>query len=191
MESLYVILGIALLLIIWVVMVYNSLIGMIQAIKNNDKQIDVQLDRRGKVFESLINTVKKAMSHEIEILTKVTALREKSKEASAKNDNAAKMAAENEISSLIPGLSVQMEAYPQITANNNAMQLQEEIVSTENKLSFAKQAYNDSIEKYESKKQSFFEAMVVSKFPKLDQKFIYWGISEEARNKEETRKVEF
>ncbi|RLA06856.1 MAG: LemA family protein [Gammaproteobacteria bacterium] len=191
MESLFVILGIGLLLVVWVVMVYNSLIAMIQAIKNNDKQIDVQLDRRGKVFESLVNTVKKAMSHEIEVLTQVTALRAKSVAAGKQGDMAAKMAAENEISSLIPGLSVQMEAYPQITANNNAMQLQEEIVSTENKLSFAKQAYNDSIEKYETKKQSFFETIVVGKFPKLDQKFAYWGISEEVRTKEENRKVEF
>lgn len=178
-------------LLVWMVSIYNLLIGMIQTVKNNNKQIDIQLDRRAKVFYSLIEVVKKAMSHEIEVLTKVTKLRESSVLAHENGDVVAHIAAENEISKLIPQLAVQMEAYPQITANTNALQLQEEIVSTENKLSFAKQAYNDSIERYEAKKQSFVESFVVAIFSKLDEKFSYWGIAEDTRMSHESATVKF
>ena len=150
--TIYIIIFVLVVIFLWVVKVYNSLIVMIQAIINNFKQINIQLDRRAKVFTSLIQVVKKAMDHEMELLTKVTKLRNTSLAASESGDIATKMAAENQISSLIPQSSVQFEAYPQVTANTNALQLQEEIVSTENKLAYAKQAYNDSIEKYEAKK---------------------------------------
>ena len=169
--TLYIIIFVVVVAFLWVIRVYNSLIAMIQAIINNFKQIDIQLDRRAKIFTNLIEVVKKAMSHEMELLTKVTELRNTSLAASKSGDTATKMAAENQISSLIPQLSVQFEAYPQVTAGTNALQLQEEIVSTENKLAYAKQAYNDSIEKYEAKKQSFLEAFVVSIFSKLNKSF--------------------
>ncbi|MGE4594637.1 MAG: LemA family protein, partial [Gammaproteobacteria bacterium] len=106
-------------------------------------------------------------------------------------DTATKMAAENQISSLIPQLSVQFEAYPQVTAGTNALQLQEEIVSTENKLAYAKQAYNDSIEKYEAKKQSFLETFVVSMFSKLNKSFEQWGLTAEKRQENENMTVKF
>ena len=72
------------------------------------------------------------------------------------------------------------EQYPDLKANQNALQLQEEIVNTENKLAYAKQAYNDSVERYNAKKKSFFESMVVSIFAaKLDFDFAYWSLPED------------
>jgi len=189
--TLYIIIFVVVVAFLWVIKVYNSLIAMIQAIINNFKQIDIQLDRRAKIFTNLIEVVKKAMSHEMELLTKVTELRNTSLAASKSGDTATKMAAENQISSLIPQLSVQFEAYPQVTAGTNALQLQEEIVSTENKLAYAKQAYNDSIEKYEAKKQSFLEAFVVSMFSKLNKSFEQWGLTSEKRQENEDMTVKF
>jgi LemA protein len=189
--TLYIIIFVVVAVFFWVIKVYNSLIAMIQAIINNFKQIDIQLDRRAKIFTNLIEVVKKAMSHEMELLTKVTELRNTSLAASKSGDTATKMAAENQISSLIPQLSVQFEAYPQVTAGTNALQLQEEIVSTENKLAYAKQAYNDSIEKYEAKKQSFLEAFVVSIFSKLNKSFEQWGLTAEKRQENEDMTVKF
>jgi LemA protein len=189
--TLYIIIFVIVAVFFWVIKVYNSLIAMIQAIINNFKQIDIQLDRRAKIFTNLIEVVKKAMSHEMELLTKVTELRNTSLAASKSGDTATKMAAENQISSLIPQLSVQFEAYPQVTAGTNALQLQEEIVSTENKLAYAKQAYNDSIEKYEAKKQSFLETFVVSMFSKLNKSFEQWGLTAEKRQENENMTVKF
>ena len=104
--TIYIIIFVLVVILLWVVKVYNSLIAMIQAIINNFKQIDIQLDRRAKVFTSLIEVVKKEMDHEMELLTKVTKLRNTSLAAGKSGDMATKIATENQISSLIPQLSV-------------------------------------------------------------------------------------
>lgn len=177
---LIVVLVIAVLVVFWVISVYNTLIAMIEAINNNKKQIDIQLDRRFKVFESLIEVVKKYMDYEKTTLKDVVALRNQAQTARAAGDEQGRMAAENQISKIASGINLVFEQYPDLKANQNVLQLQEEIVNTENKLAFAKQAYNDSIERYNAKKKSFFEAMVVSMFASaLDKDFVYWGLSEE------------
>lgn len=177
---LIVILVIAVLVVFWAISVYNTLIAMIEAINNNKKQIDIQLDRRFKVFESLIEVVKKYMDYEKTTLKDVVALRNQAQTARASGDEQGRMAAENQISKIASGINLVFEQYPDLKANQNVLQLQEEIVNTENKLAFAKQAYNDSIERYNAKKKSFFEAMVVSMFAQaLDKDFVYWGLSEQ------------
>lgn len=176
----------------WAISVYNSLIGLIEAINNNKKQIDIQLDRRYKVFESLIETVKKYMDYEQTTLKDVVALRNQAQAAKASGDEKARMAAENGISQIASGLNVVFEQYPDLKANQNVLQLQEEIVNTENKLAYSKQAYNDGIERYNAKKKSFFEAMVVSMFSSaLDKEFIYWGLPEEQIKAKEDFTVKF
>ena len=86
----------------------------------------------------------------------------------------------NQISKIASNISVVFEQYPDLKANQNCMQLQEEIVSTENKLAYSKQAYNDSIERYNAEKKSFFTSMIVGVFKtKLDFDFPYWQLSEE------------
>lgn len=167
------------LLFFWVISVYNTLIALIEAINNNKRQIDIQLDRRYKVFESLIDVVKKYMDYEKTTLKDVVALRNQAQAAKASGDDQTRMEAENGISEIASGLQLVFEQYPDLKANQNAMQLQEEIVNTENKLAYAKQAFNDGIERYEAKKKSFFESVVVNFFSsKLDKAFEYWGLSD-------------
>lgn len=180
------------LAIIWSISIYNILIGLIEAINNNKRQIDIQLDRRFKVFQSLIETVKQYMDYEKTTLKDVVALRGQAEQARASGDEKGRMAAENGISKIASNLNLVFEQYPDLKASENALQLQEEVVNTENKLSYAKQAYNDSIERYNAKKKSFFEAMVVGIFPgQLDKIFEYWGISEEAKQANEAYTVKF
>jgi len=178
--TLVVILIIVAALFVWFVSIYNNLIHMIEAVRNNQKQIDIQLDRRFKVFESLIEVVKKYMDYEQSTLSKVVALRSKAVAASNAGDEKTRIEAENGISKIASGLNIVFEQYPDLKANQNALQLQEEIVNTENKLAFAKQALNDSIERYNATKKSLFESFVVALVPsKLDQNFVYWQLSEQ------------
>lgn len=173
---------IVLLLLIagYVVLTYNNLIALIEAIKNNQRQIDIQLDRRFKVFESLINVVKKYMDYEQTTLKDVVALRNQAQQAHASGDEKTRIAAEDKISQVASSLNIVFERYPELKANQNCLQLQEEIVSTENKLAYAKQSYNDGIENYNATKKSFFASMIVSMFKgKLDFDFPYWRLSDE------------
>jgi len=189
---LLVFLVIIVLVVVWFVSIYNALIHLIEAVDNNKKQIDIQLDRRFKVFESLIETVKKYMDYEQTTLKDVVALRSQAQAAKASGDDQTRMAAENGISQIASGLNVVFEQYPDLKASQNVLQLQEEIVNTENKLAYAKQAYNDSIEYYNAKKKSFFESTVVSIFPAaLEKEFVYWGMPEEQIQVKEDYTVKF
>lgn len=187
--------GIIILIIVvvlggYIVMTYNSLIAMIEAIRNNQKQIDIQLDRRFKVFESLINVVKKYMDYEQTTLKDVVALRSQAEKAKASGDDAGRIAAENKISDIASNINLVFEQYPDLKANQNCMQLQEEIVSTENKLAYSKQSLNDSIEKYNADKKSFFASMVVGIFKgKLDFDYPYWQLSEDKVKEQENYTV--
>tara|TARA_B110000879_G_C11115533_1_gene489374 strand:- start:205 stop:783 length:579 start_codon:yes stop_codon:yes gene_type:complete len=171
----------------WMISVYNGLIAMIEAVANDMRQIDIQLDRRFKVLQSLIETVKKAMDYEKSTLKDVVALRNQAQAAKNSGDEAGRVAAENNISKIAGGINLVFEQYPDLKANQNAMQLQEEIVNTENKLTFAKQAFNDSIEKFNATKNSFFQSMVVNLFAsKLNKDFAYWALDvDDAKVKED------
>lgn len=191
-SSVIILIVIALVLFGWVISVYNRLIAMIEAVANNMRQIDIQLDRRFKVLQSLIETVKKAMDYEKTTLKDVVALRNQAQAAKNSGDDVARIAAENGISKIASGINVVFEQYPDLKANQNAMQLQEEIVNTENKLTFAKQAFNDSIEKFNATKKSFFQSMVVSMFAsKLDKEFSYWALDAEDAKKKDDYTVKF
>lgn len=175
-----------------VIGIYNNLIGLIEAVNNNKRQIDIQLDRRFKVFESLIAAVKQSMDYEKTTLKDVVALRNQAQAAKAAGDEKGQIAAENGISKIAAGLNVVFEQYPDLKANQNVLQLQEEIVNTENKLSYAKQAYNDSVERYYAKKKSFIEAMVVNFFSaSLNKEFEYWSLPDEQIKAHEDYTVKF
>ena len=177
---------VAVLLFAWIISIYNQLIHMIEAVDNNFKQIDIQLDRRYKVFESLINVVKKYMDYEKTTLKEVVALRSQAQQAAAAGKLGDRIQAENQIGRIASSLNLVFEQYPDLKANQNCLQLQEEIVNTENKLAFAKQAYNDSIERYNATKKSFFQSWVVGLFKsKLDKLFTYWQIDEETKQEQE------
>ena len=177
-------------IVAFVILTYNRLIAQIEAVRNNAKQIDIQLDRRFKVFESLINVVKKYMDYEQTTLKDVVALRSQAQAAHASGNEAGRIAAENKISTIASGINLVFEQYPDLKANQNCLQLQEEIVSTENKLAFAKQSYNDSIEIYNANKKSFPANVIVSSFKdKLDIDFPYWQLSAEKVAEQESYTV--
>jgi LemA protein len=185
--SLLIILILVVVIGAYVVFTYNGLIAMIEAVRNNQKQIDIQLDRRYKVFESLMSVVRKYMDYEKSTLKDVVALRSQAESAKNAGDQAGRMAAENKISGILSsGINLVFEQYPDLKANQNAMQLQEEIVSTENKLAYSKQAFNDSIERYNAQKRMFFASMVVGLFKsKLDFDYPYWQLESPEKVKEQ------
>ncbi|MBO1518323.1 LemA family protein [Oceanisphaera pacifica] len=187
----YIFLAIALVILFWAVTVYNKLVALIEAVLNSEKEISVQLDRRGKVFDSLISTVKRFMEHESEVFTKVTALRAQAIDLNASPE--AVKQAEDELSNMVNSgaINIAVESYPELKSDRNMMQLQEEIVSTENKLTFAKKAYNSAIERYQVTKKSFPNIMVVNIFSDLNQEFEYWSLDEAAIKTEEARRVQF
>lgn len=178
------------MIVVFIISTYNRLISLIEAVKNAQKSVDIQLDRRFKVFESLINVIKKSMDYEQTTLKDVVALRNQAVKAQKDGDLKQRMLSENGISAVATQLNAVFEQYPDLKANQQALQLQEEVVNTENKLSFAKQALNDAIENYEVKKKSFFEQMVVSMFSSLNKKFVYWQMDESKVEELENYKVE-
>lgn len=190
MTTLIVIIIILAILIGGFISIYNRLIRYIEAVNNDLKQIDIQLDRRYKVFQSLIEVVKKYMNYEQTTLKDIVKLRGQAKAASDSGDMKGKIAAENGISKIASGLNVVFEQYPDLKASQNALQLQEEIVNTENKLAFAKQAYNDSIERYNAEKKSFIQSFIVSMCSaSLAKTFVYWNLPEEKIKEEEAYTV--
>ena len=120
------------------------------------------------------------MDYEQTTLKDVVALRNQAQQAKASGDDKTRIAAENEISKIASSINLVFEQYPDLKANQNVMQLQEEIVSTENKLAYSKQSYNDSIEIYNADKKSFPATLIVSAFPaKLDMNFAYWQLTQQ------------
>jgi LemA protein len=144
-------------LFLWVVGGYNSLIGLKNQTVNAWKQIDVQLKRRHDLIPNLVNTVKGAMDFEKSTLEAVIAARNKAVSASGVQATAQ---AEAQLTQAVGRLFAVAEAYPQLTATTNLRQLQEELTSTENKISFARQAYNDFATQYNTKQMQFPTSML-------------------------------
>lgn len=149
--------------LVWVVGVYNNLVSYRNRFKNAFSQIDVQLKRRYDLIPNLVETVKGYMKHERETLEAVIAARNQAVIANAKagNDPADAVAvqqlaaAEGSLSASLGKLFALSEAYPELKANENMMQLTEELTSTENKIAFARQAYNDSVTQYNTATEQF------------------------------------
>lgn len=147
----------------WGIGVYNGLIGLRNQVKNAFSQIDVQLKRRYDLIPNLVETVKGYMGHEKGTLEAVISARaaafnaNKAAAADPTNPEAMKSlsAAESNLGGALGRLMVVFENYPELKANQNVMQLQEELTSTENKISFARQAYNDVVMKYNTHREVF------------------------------------
>ena len=155
--------GVILLIILGVVVLYgvgayNGLISLKNQTLNAFKQIDVQLKRRHDLIPNLVNAVKGAMDFEKSTLEAVIQARN---QAVAVNANAAPdamkqvAAAENQLTAALSRFNVVVEQYPQLKATGNVAQLQEELTSTENRISFARQGYNDTATQYNTKQQQF------------------------------------
>ena len=139
-------------LILWVIAKYNSLVTLRNQVQNGWKQIDVQLKRRHDLIPNLVNTVKGYMEFERETLESVIKARNLAVSATGVADAAAK---EGVLGSVISRLFALAENYPQLKANETVKQLQEELSSTENKVSFARQFYNDIATKFNIAQQVF------------------------------------
>ncbi len=166
--TLLVIVGIIVVLIFMVIGIYNSLIRLRNQVKNAWAQIDVQLKRRHDLIPNLIETVKGYMTHERGTFEAITKARSNAMNATSVSE---KGQAEGVLSGLMGRLQVAVEAYPELKANQNFMALQEELTSTENKISYSRQAYNDQVLFYNNKKQVFPSNMIAGMFNFADEVF--------------------
>ncbi len=148
----FIILGVLVGIVGWVIMKYNGLIALRNQTTNGWKQIDVQLKRRHDLIPNLVNTVKGQMQFEQETLEKVIQARNAAVSAHGVADAASK---ENALTGALSKLFALVENYPQLKSNENVMQLQEELTSTENKVTFARQFYNDIATKFNTEQQQF------------------------------------
>ncbi len=149
------------LILIWLILIYNSLVSVRNDVQSAWKQIDVQLKRRHDLIPNLVQTVKGAMEFEQDTLEKVVSARAKAVSAGTP---ASKAEAENMLTQALGKLFAVMENYPALKSNQNVMQLQEELTSTENRISFARQLYNDLVANYRTKLQVFPNTVVSSLF---------------------------
>jgi LemA protein len=150
------------------VSIYNSLVGLRNRVKNAWSQIDVQLKRRHDLIPNLIETVKGYMTHERQVMENITKYRSQAMDANTVGEKAQ---AEGLLSGALGQLRVQVENYPDLKANQNFLALQEELTSTENKISFARQAYNDQVLFYNNKIQMFPSNIVAGMFSFKSEEF--------------------
>src|SRR5215207_4051813 len=176
MSSALIVLGVLLLILVvltvWGVGIYNTLVTLRNRFKNAFAQIDVQLTRRYDLIPNLVETAKGYMKHERETLEAVIAARNAAvtglKGASANPGNPAAVqqlaGAENALTGALGRLFAVAEAYPDLKANQNMMQLSEELTSTENRIAFARQAYNDAVMGYNNRRSTFPAVIVAGMF---------------------------
>jgi len=167
-----VFLGLAVAFVLWGVGIYNGLVTARNAFRNAFAQIDVQLQRRFDLIPNLVETARAYMSHERETLEAVTAARAAAQSglAAAKANPgdpeamATLAATQGQLNGVLGRLMMVAEAYPDLKANQNMMQLTEELTSTENRVAFARQAYNDSVMAYNNKREVFPSSVIAGMF---------------------------
>jgi LemA protein len=165
-------LAIVLVIVFWVVGIYNRLVSFRNRFKNAFAQIDVQLKRRYDLIPNLVETAKGYMKHERETLEAVISARNQAVTANAKvGGNATDAAAVQQMAASEGALSASLgklfalsEAYPDLKANQNMMQLTEELTGTENKIGFSRQAYNDSVMEYNTAIEQFPGSILANMF---------------------------
>jgi len=150
--AVWILLGLGVVAVVFGIAIYNGLVGSRNECENSWRQIDVQLKRRYDLIPNLVETAKGYMKHERETLEAVIKARQQAIDASSVADQAK---AENFLTSTLRSLFAVTENYPDLKANENMMQLQEEITSTENRIGFARQHYNDAVMRYNNKAQQF------------------------------------
>ena len=159
----WIVIGVIVAVAIWAITIYNGLVALRNRFKNAFSQIDVQLKRRYDLIPNLVETAKGYLKHERETLEAVIKARNQAvaaaSAAGANPGNPAAMqglsAAEGQLTGMLGRLFALSEAYPDLKANQNMLSIQEELSSTENKVAFARQAFNDSVMEYNTKRESF------------------------------------
>src|SRR5580704_12450830 len=145
----------------WAVFAYNRLVSLRNQVDNSWRQIDVQLKRRHDLIPNLVEAVKGYMQFERDTLTKVVEARGR---AIAAPDQASRVAAENQLTAGLGRLLAVMENYPQLKSDQNALQLQEQLTTTENQIAFSRQAYNDAVLNLNNRIQAFPSNIIANNF---------------------------
>lgn len=175
---------VVILVVLAVIAIYNGLVRLRQEVKNAWAQIDVQLKRRYDLIPNLVNTAKGYIKHERETLEAVTKARQQCIDATGVANQAR---AENMLTQTLRSLFAVAEAYPDLKANTNMLQVQEELTSTENKIGFARQFYNDSVMKYNTRIQTVPANIIAGMFSFMAEEFFELEDAEQR----EAPKVEF
>ena len=168
--------GIVGALIVWIIVMYNGLVALRNQVKNAWSQIDVQLKRRHDLIPNLVETARGYMSHERDTLENVTKARNLAVNANGVGDQAK---AENQLTQAMSQFYVVMENYPDLKANENFLSLQEELTSTENKISFARQYYNDETMRFNTQIEQFPSNIVAGMFNFTQAEFFEIEVAEE------------
>lgn len=172
MSITWILIIIAVIVLFWAISIYNNLVRLKNQYQNAFAQIEVQLKRRYDLIPNLVETAKAYLQHESATLEAVVAARNQAagalKQAAADPSNANAMhslgGAESALGSALGRLNVVMEAYPDLKANQNMMQVSEELTSTENRVAFSRQAFNDAVMNFNTYRQSFPPVLFASLF---------------------------
>jgi len=154
-------LGVILLIVLWVISIYNRMVRLRNKRQNAFADVDVQLKQRHDLVPQLVETVKGYAAHERELLTRITEARTAAMGAGTIDE---KIVAENKLSAALQGLKVQVEAYPDLKANQNFLQLQEELSDIENKLAAARRFFNGATTEYNTGIETFPANMIAGTF---------------------------
>ena len=166
--ALLIVVGLVLVALVWLIAAYNGLVRLRNQLENAWAQIDVQLKRRHDLIPNLVETVKGYAKHERETFEEITQARNAAINAQGVQQRAQ---AENMLTSTLKSLFAVAEAYPELKANQNFLALQEELTSTENKVAFARQFYNDATMQFNTRIQSFPTNLVAGPFGFKAQEF--------------------
>ena len=169
------------LLVFWVIQMYNRLVTLRNRVRNAFSQIDVYLTRRYDLIPNLVETVKGYAAHERETLEAVTKARQQAIDVSGLDGIKERARVENMLTQTLKSLFAVSESYPDLKANENFLKLQEELTTTENKISFARQYYNDSVMQLNNKTEMFPSNMIAGMFNFKQAEF--FEVEEEAERK--------
>ena len=182
-----IVIGIIVLIAIWVVSLYNGLVKLRNRRQNAFADIDVQLRQRHDLVPQLVDTVKGYASHEKELLLRVTEARTAAMAAGSIDD---KIKAEQQLTAALQGLKVQVEAYPDLKANQNFLQLQEELSDIENKLAASRRFFNGATTEYNNAVESFPSNLIARNFG--FQRELFFDLGTDTRKQmEEPPKINF
>lgn len=173
----WIAIAIIVLLIIWIIGIYNGLVSSRQKVDNAWSQIDVTLQRRFDLIPNFVETVKGYMNHESETFEKITALRTSWANSSSVEEKAN---LNNELSGALKTIMAVSENYPDLKSNTSFSELSEELRNTENKIAFSRQFYNDSVTRYNTKLELFPSNIVANMF-NFKPKSLFAAESAEAR----------
>ena len=179
----WIILIVVVLIVLWMISTYNSLVQLRNSVKDQWSQIDVHLKRRADLIPNLVETVKGYAKHEKDTLEAVINARNKAVSATNATEE---MKANNELTGALTKLFALVESYPELKANTNFMDLQANLKDTEDKISFARQFYNDTVLKYKNKLEVFPSNLVAGIFGFKPEPFF-----EASATERETPKVQF